>query len=188
MLVGVDEAGRGPLAGPVVVASVVLDPKRPIEGVDDSKRLSGATRRALSRQIRESCPHNIAVITVREIEELNILGATMRGMHRCLGGFYLALRIGEAVVAVDGNIKIPEIPEDRQAAVVKGDAKSACIAAASIVAKVARDEIMEQEDARFPAYGFKDHKGYGSPRHIAAIRSLGLCEIHRPSFCRKFLP
>jgi ribonuclease HII len=183
----VDEAGRGPLAGPVVVSAVILDLKSPLDGVNDSKKVPDADRRRLSEELKKTCQYSTVSIPVAEIETLNILGATMRGMRRSLALFWDLIESGRALIAVDGNIKIPEVPEDRQVAIVKGDAKSATIAAASILAKVERDKIMEREALRFPGYGFEEHKGYGSPRHIEAIRSLGLCEIHRPSFCRKFL-
>lgn len=187
ILIGVDEAGRGPLAGPVVVSAVILDLQSPLDGVNDSKKVSDADRRRLSETLKDTCKYSTVPVDVDEIEKLNILGATMRGMHGSLTLFMEYIESGRALVAVDGNIKIPEIREDRQVAIVKGDAKSASIAAASILAKVARDEIMEREALRFPGYGFEEHKGYGSPRHIETIRSLGLCKIHRPSFCRKFL-
>jgi len=186
-LIGVDEVGRGPLAGPVVVCAVMLDYSHPTDGVDDSKKLSENERRRLAKEIKEHHKYNVVVVPVEIIEALNILGATMQGMRKAIEPFEDLVFTGRALVVVDGNIKIPEIPEDRQRAIVKGDAKSACVAAASIVAKVERDNIMVREAARFPGYGFEEHKGYGSPRHIQAIRTAGLCELHRHSFCRKFL-
>lgn len=187
ILIGVDEAGRGSLAGPVVISAVILDLNTPLDGVNDSKKIPNAKRRQLSEVIKSTYDYSIIPVDVGEIEKLNILGATMQGMRVSLFLFWDTIQSKRVLIAVDGNIKIPEVPEDRQVAIVKGDAKSATIAAASIVAKVARDEIMEREALRFPGYGFEKHKGYGSSRHIETIRSLGLCRIHRPSFCRKFL-
>lgn len=184
-MIGVDEAGRGSLAGPVVVAAVILDPEFPIDGLDDSKKLSPERRDALFGLIFNN-RHKVVAVSVDVIERVNILGATMNAMRFAVGSFADQLKDG-AVVVVDGNIKIPEIPEDKQVAIVKADAKSACVAAASILAKVSRDRIMGAESDKYPGYGLEKNKGYGSPEHIEAIRSLGMCPIHRPSFCRKFL-
>lgn len=184
-LIGVDEAGRGPLAGPVVVAAAMLDSKCPIDGLDDSKKLSSEKRDELYKRISEH-PHHIIVVSVDIIERINILGATMSGMRSVVSLFNDTMW-GNSKVIVDGNIKIPHIPEDKQIAIIKADAKSACVAAASILAKVTRDRIMGQIAENYPGYGFDKNKGYGSPEHIKAIRSLGLSPVHRPSFCRKFL-
>lgn len=170
----------------MVICAVVLDLGCPVEGVNDSKKVPSKERHRIAKEIKANHRHSLAIIPVDKIESLNILGATMLGMHVCLEAFEDILKEGDTIIAIDGNIKIPEIPEDRQISIIKGDAKSASIAAASIVAKVERDLIMEREAIRFPGYGFEEHKGYGSPRHIEAIRSLGLCEIHRQSFCKKF--
>jgi len=187
-LIGVDEVGRGSFAGPVVVTAVLYDHTHPIDGLDDSKKLSPKRREELARLIEAQHTCRTVAIPVEKIETLNILGATMLGMHEALEAFRSPIESGEALVVVDGNIKVPEVPEDRQTAIVKADAKSACVAAASIVAKVTRDMIMDELSEFYPEYGFLDNKGYGSPDHIKAIRSRGLCVIHRYSFCRKFLP
>lgn len=175
--------GRGSLAGPVVVAAVMIDQSLPIDGVDDSKRLSPRRRTEVSI-LASRHRHCVTVVPVERIEELNILGATMLGMYEAISPFLEEIYAG-AVVVVDGNLKIPGLPEDRQEAVIKGDSKSACVAAASVLAKVYRDGIMESLESSYPGYSFKENKGYGSPGHIKAIRSLGLSNQHRVSFCRR---
>lgn len=174
---GVDEAGRGPLAGPVVAAAVILDPARPIAGLDDSKRLTAARRETLYGHIRETA-HAVAVAVAEpaEIDAINILQATMAAMQRAVGMLEPAPR----AVRIDGN-RCP--PLDMPArAVVGGDGLEPAISAASIVAKVARDRLMRELDTRFPGYGFAAHKGYGTRAHLEALRRLGPCTAHRRSF------
>lgn len=179
---GVDEAGRGPLAGPVIAAAVILDPARPIAGLADSKALSPAQRAQLAPQIKSAAlAWAIGEADHREIDELNILWATMLAMRRALEG----LRIAPAHVQVDGN-RIPDLSGLRWTctaeAIVRGDATHAAISAASILAKTTRDSIMEQLDARYPLYGFAGHKGYPTPSHLALLRRHGPSAVHRLSF------
>ncbi len=174
---GVDEAGRGPLAGPVIAAAVVLHPGRSIDGLRDSKKLSPARRRRLADTIRrQSAAFCVARAEVEEIDTLNILRATMLAMERAVDG------LGEApqVVYVDGN-RLPSVACPA-VALVQGDDRLACISAASILAKVARDDEMCAEAERYPGYGFEVHKGYGTRRHMQALQSLGPCPLHRRSF------
>jgi ribonuclease HII len=174
---GVDEAGRGPLAGPVVAAAVMLDPRRPIAGLADSKQLTARRREALFDQIRDKalcCA--IAEASVEEIERLNILHATLLAMQRAVAG----LRLPPARVLVDGN-RLPQLPMQAEA-IVGGDAKVDCIAAASILAKVQRDRWCAQIDAQWPQYGFAAHKGYGTPQHLAALARHGPCPVHRRGY------
>jgi ribonuclease HII len=176
-MAGVDEVGRGPLAGPVVAAAVILDDLRPIKGLHDSKTLGRLTRERLDARIRaHALCVSVAEASVQEIDALNILQATMLAMQRAVEG----LRLPPAHVLVDGN-RLPKLkmPAD---AIVKGDAKVAAIAAASIVAKVYRDALLAQLDTQHPLYGFADHKGYPTPEHLAALRRHGPCPAHRCSF------
>lgn len=178
LVAGVDEAGRGPLAGPVCAAAVILDPERPIEGLNDSKKLSAKKREALAPQIRErALAWCVAWADVREIDELNILQATMLAMTRAVEG----LGVRPELILVDGN-RTPKTLPAPAAAVVKGDAKVAAIAAASILAKTARDARMAALDETYPGYGFAKHAGYGTAQHIEAIRTLGITPEHRRSF------
>ena len=173
-----DEAGRGPLAGPVVVAAVILDPARPIAGLDDSKRLSEKKRDALYPQvIAHALAHCVVVVEAEEIDRLNIFQATMAGMSRAVGG--LSPRADEALV--DGN-KLPRDLPCPGRAIVGGDALEPAISAASILAKVTRDRLMVQLDAVHPGYGFAVHKGYPTPAHLDALQRLGPCAQHRRSF------
>ncbi|BFI95263.1 MAG: ribonuclease HII [Rhodanobacter sp.] len=175
---GVDEAGRGPLAGPVVVAAVILDPARPIAGLDDSKKLSAKKRERLYPQIVERAwAHCIVVVEADEIDRLNIFQATMAGMSRAVAG--LAPAAHEALV--DGN-KLPRNLPCPGRAIVGGDALEPAIGAASILAKVTRDRLMVTLDEIHPGYGFAVHKGYPTPAHLAALRQLGPCAQHRRSF------
>lgn len=175
---GVDEAGRGPLAGPVVVAAVILDPARPIAGLDDSKKLSEKKREALFPQIVErALAHCIVVVEAEEIDRLNIFQATMAGMSRAVAG--LAPAAHEALV--DGN-KLPKDLPCPGRAIVGGDALEPAISAASILAKVTRDRLMVALDDVHPGYGFAIHKGYPTPAHLAALQRLGPCAQHRRSF------
>lgn len=177
---GVDEAGRGPLAGPVCAAAVMLPPGLELPGLNDSKKLSEKKREALYDQIRASAiAYGIAFASVEEIESLNILGATFLAMRRAVEQLGQTPRL----VLVDGN-RDPGLPFETEC-VVKGDGKCADIAAASILAKVTRDRYMLEQAERFPQYGFEKHKGYGTAAHYAALREFGPSEIHRPSFLKK---
>jgi ribonuclease HII len=176
-LCGVDEAGRGPLAGPVTAAAVMLDPERPIDGLRDSKKLSAAARERLADAIRErAAAWCVAEASVAEIDQLNILHATMLAMQRAVAG----LQRPPDEVWVDGN-RCPNWTW-RSQAVVKGDDKIAAIAAASILAKTARDRYMCRLHDDYPAYGFAQHMGYGTAAHLAALKSHGACPQHRRSF------
>jgi ribonuclease HII len=176
-LCGVDEAGRGPLAGPVMAAAVMLDPEQPIPGLRDSKKLSAAKREQLADAIRlHAAAWCVAEASVAEIDQMNILQATMLAMQRAVAG------LGRAPdeVWVDGN-RCPNWAW-RSQAVVKGDDKVASIAAASILAKTTRDQFMQQLHTDFPAYGFAQHMGYGTAVHLAALQTHGACPHHRRSF------
>lgn len=174
---GVDEVGRGPLAGPVVAAAVMLDPNRPIPGLDDSKRLTARRREALSGEIRtHALAWALGRSEVDEIDRVNILQASMLAMERAVA----ALSIQPGHVYVDGN-RLPNLPM-AATAVVGGDALIAEIAAASILAKVSRDAELVALDERFPGYGFAGHKGYPSRAHLEALERLGPCPEHRRSF------
>lgn len=176
-IAGVDEAGRGPLAGPVVAAAVVLDPSRPIEGLADSKVLRAPQRERLAEQIEaRALGWSVAEADVDEIEQLNILHATLLAMRRAV----LGLSPLPTHVLVDGN-RLPPLPMSARA-VIGGDATVAAISAASILAKVARDRLCIALDARFPAYGFAQHKGYGTAQHLRALERHGACAEHRRSF------
>ncbi len=174
---GVDEAGRGPLAGPVVAAAVILDPKRRIRGLDDSKVLSAKKREALYEKIVErSLAYCVASASVEEIDRLNILHATMLAMKRAVEG----LALTPTLARIDGN-RCPVLSV-RSEAVIGGDALVPAISAASILAKVTRDRMLLELHARFPVYGFDAHAGYGTPQHLAALTEHGPCEHHRRSF------
>ncbi len=176
-LAGVDEAGRGPLAGPVVAAAVILDDLNPIKGLADSKQLSAARRAALYDEIRaKALCCSIGLASVDEIDRLNILQATMLAMRRAVEG----LRLKPVKVLVDGN-RLPPL-DVLSEAIVGGDAKVAAISAASIVAKVHRDRLCAELHEAFPQYGFAFHKGYGTPEHLQALREHGACPQHRRSF------
>jgi len=178
LIAGVDEAGRGPLAGPLAVAAVILDPARPIGGLNDSKKLSPAKREALYPQIVErALAYCIVLVEPDEIDRLNIFQATMTGMSRAVAG--LAPAAVEALV--DGN-KLPRDLPCHGRAIVGGDALEPAISAASILAKVARDRLMVAMDATHPGYGFAVHKGYPTPAHLASLQRLGPCPQHRCSF------
>ncbi len=174
---GVDEAGRGPLAGPVVAAAVILDELQPIKGLRDSKTLGPATRERLAAEVRaKALCCCVALASVEEIDRLNILQATLLAMRRAVEG----LRLVPKQVLVDGN-RLPLLSMPAEA-IVKGDAKVAAIAAASIVAKVHRDALLVALHEQYPAYGFAEHKGYPTPEHLAALRLHGACDAHRRSF------
>lgn len=177
---GVDEAGRGPLAGPVCAAAVILPEGVIIEGVNDSKKLSEKKRESLFDVIREQAlSYSIAYATVDEIEEINILNATMLAMRRAIDG----LEIKADYAMIDGN-KIPPLDIDAEC-IVKGDAKSMSIACASILAKVSRDRLLYKYAEEYPMYGFDKHKGYGTKVHREAILKYGPCPYHRKSFLKK---
>ncbi len=178
LVAGVDEAGRGPLAGPLAVAAVILDPARPIDGLNDSKKLSASRREALYPLIVErALAHCIVLIEPDEIDRLNIFQATMTGMSRAVAGLLPAA--GEALI--DGN-KLPKDLPCRGRAIVGGDALEPAISAASILAKVSRDRLMVELDQMHPGYGFAIHKGYPTPAHLASLQQLGPCAQHRHSF------
>jgi len=178
-IAGVDEAGRGPLAGPVVVAAVILDPSKPrINGLADSKVLSAKQREKLDVRIRErALAFSVVEIDVDEIDRINILQATLVGMARALA----LLSPGPRMALIDGNQLPRDLPCPARA-IVDGDALEPSISAASILAKVARDRLMTEMDTRHPGYGFAKHKGYATAEHFAAIERLGPCILHRRSF------
>jgi ribonuclease HII len=177
LIAGVDEAGRGPLAGPVVAAAVILDDERPIAGVDDSKRLSAKQRERLFDVIMgQALCVSIGQASAAEVDAINVLQATLLAMRRAVEG----LRLAPIKVLVDGN-QLPRLPMLAEA-VVGGDGRVACIAAASIVAKVTRDRLMTELDQTLPGYGFAQHKGYGTAQHMQALKRLGASAQHRRSF------
>lgn len=177
LICGVDEVGRGPLAGPVVTAAVILDPSRPIKGLADSKKLTAKRREALYEEIIErSLAYYIAEASVAEIDSLNILHATMLAMQRAVIG----LPRVPSLALIDGN-RCPVLPM-RAEAIIKGDDKVAAISAASILAKVTRDRQLVELHEAFPQYGFDEHAGYGTPRHLEALRTHGPSPHHRQSF------
>ena len=180
---GIDEAGRGPLAGPVVVASVILPVNSMIEGVNDSKKISEKKREKLYEQIIEQAiSYSVGIVDQKEIDRVNILNATKAGLTEAIKG----LEIKPDIILVDAlnNIDTCQIPYK---SIIKGDAKSYSIAAASIIAKVTRDRIMRQWDEIYPTYGFKKHKGYGTSAHIHSIKENGICPLHRLSFVKNFI-
>lgn len=178
LIAGVDEAGRGPLAGPVTVAAVILDPKRQIRGLNDSKQLSEADREKLyPRIIERAIAWRIEFIEREEIDRLNIFQATMEGMRRAVS----ALAPAADLARIDGNRIPPRLPCPAEA-LIGGDRLDRAIMAASILAKVARDRTMVQLHEHFPEYGFARHKGYSTPEHLSALQRHGPCEHHRRSF------
>ncbi len=177
LLAGVDEAGRGPLAGPVVAAAGILDDRNPIKGLADSKKLSAKQREKLYDEIRaKALCCSVAQASVEEIDQINILQATLLAMRRAVEG----LRLKPAKVLVDGN-RLPVLGVLAEA-IVKGDATVPAISAASILAKVTRDRWCAELDAQFPQYGFAGHKGYGTAKHLAALKIHGACPEHRKTF------
>ena len=183
MTAGIDEAGRGPLAGDVFAAAVILDPERPIDGLADSKTLSAARRESLALRIREEAlAWSIASASVAEIDQLNILAATMLAMKRAFEGLTASgERPAAELVLVDGN-QVPKGLSVPCHAVVKGDALHACISAASILAKTARDAQLLQLHEQYPQYAFDQHKGYGTALHLARLKAHGPCPVHRSTF------
>lgn len=180
---GIDEAGRGPLAGPVVIAGVIMPADSMIEGVNDSKKVSEKKRERLYDEIiQEAISYSVAIIGHDVIDEINILQATKKGLTQVVEG--LAIKPDLILVDALQHINTKGIPYE---SIIKGDAKCYSIAAASILAKVTRDRIMREWDDVYPQYGFIAHKGYGTAKHIAAIREYGLCPIHRRSFTTHFV-
>lgn len=182
-IAGIDEAGRGPLAGPVVVACVILPENSMIEGVNDSKKVSESKREKLYDLItQEAISYGIGIIYQEEIDEINILQATKKAVTEAIK----QMKIKPNIIMVDAlnGIDTMGIPYK---SIIKGDAKCYSIAAASIIAKVTRDRIMREWDKVYPEYGFASHKGYGTAKHIAAIKEFGPCPIHRRSFITKFI-
>lgn len=180
---GIDEAGRGPLAGPVVVAAVVMPKDSFIEGVNDSKKVSENKRKKLYDEIIESAiAWGVGIIDSKEIDDINILNATKKGLTVALNNLIEKpdIILVDALTGID-TLGIP------YKSIIKGDAKSYSIAAASIIAKVTRDRIMRQWDEIYPKYGFKRHKGYGTKAHIEVIKNSGICPIHRKSFVKNFI-
>lgn len=183
LVCGVDEAGRGPLAGPVCAAAVILPENAVIEGLNDSKKLSEKKREALYDVIKEKAiAFCVAYGTLEEIETLNILQATFLAMNRAIDG----LAVKPDFALIDGN-RVPNDIKIPCETVVKGDGKSMSVAAASVLAKVTRDRLMLEYDKKYPEYDFKKHKGYGTKEHTELIKKYGPCEIHRMSFLKNIL-
>ena len=183
LIAGIDEAGRGPLAGPVVVGCVILPKDSMIEGVNDSKKISEAKREKLYEQIiEEAISWSVGIVDHEEIDKINILNATKKALTLAVDG----LKVKPDRILVDAlqGIDTLGIP---YTSIIKGDAKNYSIAAASIIAKVTRDRIMLEWDKVYPEYGFAKHKGYGTSAHIQAIRENGICTIHRKTFVKKFI-
>lgn len=180
---GIDEAGRGPLAGPVVIAAVIMPRNSIIEGVNDSKKVSEKKREKLYEEITSSSiAWAVGIIDQNEIDDINILNATKKGLTQAL----TELEQRPDIILVDALTKIDTLGIPYES-IIKGDAKSYSIAAASIVAKVTRDRIMRQWDEIYPQYGFEKHKGYGTAMHINAIKEYGPCPLHRKSFIKNFI-
>lgn len=192
-IAGIDEAGRGPLAGPVVVASVIMPKESMIEGVNDSKKVSEKKREKLYEEIINECiAYGVGIINQEEIDKINILNATKEGLTKAIKEMENNLKEKNQkiekpeIILVDALTKIDtdHIP---YRSIIKGDSKSYSIAAASIIAKVTRDRIMRQWDEVYPMYGFAKHKGYGTAAHMEAIREYGLCPLHRRSFVKNIV-
>ena len=182
LICGVDEAGRGPLAGPVAAGAVILPKDCTILYLNDSKKLSEKRREELFWEIREKAvSYSVGIVGPERIDEINILQATYEAMRQAVSGLGVVpdLLLNDAVTIPE--LAIPQVP------IIKGDAKSVSIAAASILAKVTRDHLMEEYDRQFPQYGFAKHKGYGTAAHVAALREFGPCPIHRRSFLKNIL-
>jgi len=180
---GIDEAGRGPLAGPVVVAAVIMPKDSMIEGVNDSKKVSEKKREKLYELIiEEAISYSVGIVDQNEIDRINILNATKAGLTEAVR----TLKVKPELILVDAltNIDTCGVPYQ---SIIKGDAKSYSIAAASIIAKVTRDRIMKECDKVYPQYGFEKHKGYGTAAHISAIKENGLCPLHRLSFVKNII-
>lgn len=208
LVAGVDEVGRGPLAGPVVACVAVLKSPDILPSLNDSKKLTRPKREAMYEAVKEACVcYAIASASAQEIDQLNILEADFLAMRRALqalgfpginetapeipvevkGAFFPGFSQAQVLIAVDGNLKIRQVPEQAQLAIVKGDGRVASISAASILAKVFRDRYMDGLELKYPGYGFNKHAGYGTKAHLEAIRKLGLTPEHRKSFHPKGL-
>ena len=192
-IAGIDEAGRGPLAGPVVVACVVMPKDSMIEGVNDSKKVSEKKREKLYEEIiKEAIGYGVGIISQEEIDRINILNATKEGLTTAIKELEKDLQEKQRefdkpeIILVDALTKIDTVHIPYRS-IIKGDAKSYSIAAASIIAKVTRDRIMRQWDEVYPMYGFEKHKGYGTAAHINAIKEYGLCPLHRRSFVKNIV-
>lgn len=180
-IAGIDEAGRGPLAGPVVAACCILDPSRPVLGLDDSKKLSEKKREALFPEIKEKAlAYAVVAVDAQTIDDINILEATKKAMHECVA--QISEKLTPDLLLIDA-VKLEGVPQE-VVPIIKGDARSNSIAAASVLAKVTRDHIMCDYDLKYPGYGFAKHKGYGTKDHYAAIREHGMTPIHRRSFLK----
>lgn len=180
---GIDEAGRGPLAGPVVVASAIMPEDSMIEGVNDSKKVSEKKRELLYDKIlEEAISYSVSIISEKEIDKINILNATKEGLTQSIAN----LKVRPDLILVDALDKIDTLGIPFKP-IIKGDAKVYSISCASIIAKVTRDRIMRELDEIYPLYGFAGHKGYGTAKHIEAIKQFGLCDIHRRSFTKNFV-
>ena len=180
---GIDEAGRGPLAGPVVVAAAIMPQGSFIEGVNDSKKISEKKREIIYEQIiKEAIAWSVAIIDQEEIDRINILNAPKKGVTECIK----KLSVKPEIIAIDAleHIDTCGIPYDP---IIKGDAKVYSISAASIIAKVTRDRMMREWDEEYPVYEFGQNKGYGTAKHIAAIKQFGICQLHRKSFVKHFI-
>ena len=192
-IAGIDEAGRGPLAGPVVVACVIMPKNSMIEGVNDSKKVSEKKREKLYEEIiNEAIAYGVGIISQEEIDRINIINATKEGLTMAIKEMEKDLKEKERnfekpeIILVDALTKI-DTDGISYRSIIKGDAKSYSIAAASIIAKVTRDRIMRQWDEVYPMYGFEKHKGYGTAKHIAAIKEYGVCPLHRRSFVKNIV-
>ena len=180
-IAGIDEAGRGPLAGPVVAACCILDPDKPVLGLDDSKKLSEKKREELFPMIKENAlAYAVVAIDAGTIDDINILEATKKAMRQCVAD--ISEKIAPDLLLIDA-VKLEGVSQE-VVPIIKGDAKSNSIAAASILAKVTRDHMMIEYDKQYPGYGFAKHKGYGTKDHYAAIREQGMTPIHRRSFLK----
>jgi len=180
LIAGVDEAGRGPLAGPVVAAAVIFDQNTFIRGIDDSKKLNQKEREALEEEIKaKALAYSISVVDVKSIDKSNILLASLEAMKKSI----MSLSVTPDFVLIDGKFS-PELPY-KNSAIIKGDSKCFSIAAASILAKTFRDRLMQEYSEKYPQYKFHKHKGYPTQEHIEAILKYGPCEIHRKKFLRK---
>ena len=182
-IAGIDEAGRGPLAGPVVVGVAIMKPDSFIEGINDSKKISESRREKLYEKItEEALAWSVGIVTEKEIDEMNILNATKKALERALES--LEIRPDRILVDALEHIDTKGVP---YTSVIKGDAKIYSISAASIIAKVTRDRIMREYDEVYPEYGFAKHKGYGTAAHITAIKTYGPCPLHRKTFIKNFI-
>ncbi|WP_022763981.1 ribonuclease HII [Butyrivibrio sp. XPD2006] len=183
LLCGIDEVGRGPLAGPVYAAAVILDPNEEILYLNDSKKLSEKKREALYDVIMEKAlAVGIGCSSPERIDEINILQATFEAMTKAVN----SLKVKPGALLIDA-VHIPQLEDYKQISIIKGDAKSVSIAAASIIAKVTRDRVMKEMALKYPQYAFESNKGYGTAAHIAALKEFGPCEIHRRSFIGNFV-